>query len=263
MEEKYLLADMLEKPDFLEGQILFETVTSIGRSMNEKLAEYRSASQEYREYIELWIHEIKTPIASSKLIIENCPNQTTKSIEEDLNCVEYFLEQALFYARSTSVEKDYLINTTSIQAIVYPVLRQNSKKMIEQKFVLDVEPLEEQVQTDIKWTQFIVKQIIQNAMQYKTEKPKLKIYTQTSTQAVILNIEDNGIGIESQDLPRIFEKGYTGSTGRNYSKSTGMGLYLAKRLATQLGLALHALSIPQTYTRIQIIFPKGDYNLME
>lgn len=87
-------------------------------------------------------------------------------------------------------------------------------------------------------------------MQYKTENPKLKIYTQTSAQAVVLNIEDNGIGIESRDRSRIFEKRHTGSTGRNYSKATGMGLYLAKRLATQLDLVLHADSVSKKYTRM-------------
>ena len=113
MDKKYLLPEMIEKPDFLEGKILKRILEDMGKSMTEHVNEFKFLTEDYKEYIELWIHEIKIPIATSKMVIENNKNEATKSIDEELDKIDDYTEQALFYARSNTVEKDYIIKKSN------------------------------------------------------------------------------------------------------------------------------------------------------
>ena len=117
LDKKYLIPEIIDNPHFLEGKILTETLKETEKSMAEHVNEYKFANEEYKEYIELWIHEIKTPIAVSKMIVENNPSEVTKNINEEIEKVEYFVEQALFYARSNNVEKDYIIKPMNLKNI--------------------------------------------------------------------------------------------------------------------------------------------------
>lgn len=130
MDKKYLLPEMLEKPDFLEGKILKRILEDMGKSMTEHVNEFKFLTEDYKEYIELWIHEIKIPIATSKMIIENNKNEATKSIDEELDKIDDYTEQALFYARSNTVEKDYMIKRTRLEKIINNVLFKNKKEFI-------------------------------------------------------------------------------------------------------------------------------------
>lgn len=130
MDKKYLLPEMIEKPDFLEGKILKRILEDMGKSMTEHVNEFKFLTEDYKEYIELWIHEIKIPIATSKMIIENNKNEATKSIDEELDKIDDYTEQALFYARSNTVEKDYLIKRTRLEKIINNVLFKNKKEFI-------------------------------------------------------------------------------------------------------------------------------------
>ena len=130
MDKKYLLPEMIEKPDFLEGKILKRILEDMGKSMTEHVNEFKFLTEDYKEYIELWIHEIKIPIATSKMIIENNKNEATKSIDEELDKIDDYTEQALFYARSNTVEKDYMIKRTRLEKIINNVLFKNKKEFI-------------------------------------------------------------------------------------------------------------------------------------
>ena len=118
LEEKYLITEIIKAPDFVEGKLLKEVLDEVDKSMLENVNKYKYLQEEYKEYIELWIHEIKLPITTSKMIIENNKNEVTKSIDEELNKVENYIEQALFYARSTNVEKDYFIKKIKLSEII-------------------------------------------------------------------------------------------------------------------------------------------------
>lgn len=133
MDKKYLLPEMIEKPDFLEGKILKRILEDMGKSMTEHVNEFKFLTEDYKEYIELWIHEIKIPIATSKMIIENNKNEVTKSIDEELDKIDDYTEQALFYARSNTVEKDYMIKRTSLEKIINNVLFKNKKEFIRRE----------------------------------------------------------------------------------------------------------------------------------
>lgn len=258
LDQKYYVFEMLQEPSFLEGKIVYEALDEITKSVFDRVNSYKYQSEEYREYIELWVHEIKTPIASSKLIIENNKNKVTANIEEELDKIEEFVEQALYYARSNVVEKDYIVNNYSLKNIINTVIKKNKDSFIQKKIGIVLENIDQTVNTDSKWLAYILNQIILNSIQYaKPQDAILKIYTKRMKDSIKLFIEDNGIGIAPGDIPRVFEKGFTGESGRNYTKSTGMGLYLCKNLLTKLGHDIHIKSKLGEGSTVVITFPEN------
>ena len=262
LKEKYLISEIIKTPNFIEGKILKDILQDTGKSMLENVNYYKNIQEDYKEYIELWIHEVKIPIATSKMIIENNKNEVTKSIDEELDKVENYTEQALFYARSNAVEKDYIINKTNLKEIVNGAILKNKTTLINEKVSLELSNLkEEEVYTDSKWAIFIINQIIQNAIKYsKKENNKIEISSQEKNDKVILYIKDNGIGIKKGEITRVFERGFTGENGRIIGqKSTGIGLYLCKKLCDRLGLGIELNSEKDKGTEVRIIFPKNSY----
>ena len=262
LKEKYLISEIVKTPNFVEGRILKEILQDTGKSMLENVNYYKNIQEDYKEYIELWIHEVKIPIAASKLIIENNKNPITKSIDEELDKVENYTEQALFYARSNAVEKDYIINKTNLKEIVNGAILKNKTTLLNEKVSIELSNLkDEEVYTDSKWAVFIINQIIQNAIKYsKKENKKIEISSQEKNDKVILYIKDNGIGIKKGEITRVFERGFTGENGRIIGqKSTGIGLYLCKKLCDRLGLGIELNSEKDKGTEVRIIFPKSSY----
>ena len=262
LKEKYLISEIVKTPNFVEGRILKEILQDTGKSMLENVNYYKNIQEDYKEYIELWIHEVKIPIAASKLIIENNKNEITKSIDEELDKVENYTEQALFYARSNAVEKDYIINKTNLKEIVNGAILKNKTTLLNEKVSIELSNLkDEEVYTDSKWAVFIINQIIQNAIKYsKKENKKIEISSQEKNDKVILYIKDNGIGIKKGEITRVFERGFTGENGRIIGqKSTGIGLYLCKKLCDRLGLGIELNSEKDKGTEVRIIFPKNSY----
>ena len=166
LDQKYLLSEVISKANFQDGNLFKEILEETGKSMLENVNKYKYAQEDYKEYIELWIHEIKTPISASKLIIENNKNEITKNIEEELDKIENYTEQALYYARSNTVEKDYIITKTNLKDIVNMSIIKNKTTILNNKFELNIHDLEKQVYTDSKWVVFILNQVIQNSIKY-------------------------------------------------------------------------------------------------
>ena len=261
LEQKYLISEIIKEPSFAEGKILKSVIQDTGKSMLENVNKYKYIQQDYKDYIELWIHEVKLPIATSKLIIENNKNEVTKNIEEELDQIENYVEQALYYARSSTVEKDYYINKCILKDIVNTAILKNKSNLILNKINIELENLDLQVYTDSKWCIFILNQIIQNSIKYKKDMNSiLQINAKENKENVVLNIKDNGIGIKQEELEKVFEKGFTGTNGRiDGKKSTGMGLYLCKKLCEKLGLSIEIESKRDEYTQVKITFPKNSY----
>jgi len=261
LDEKYLIMEIIGTPNFIEGKILKSSLEQIDKSMLEHVNKYKYSQEEYKEYIEAWIHEIKIPIAASKMVIENNKNEVTKSIDEELDKVEDYIEQALFYARSNTVEKDYYIKENSLKDIVNESIKKNKSILIQNKMIMNVHDLNETVHTDNKWIIFILNQIIQNSVKYKKDNnSEIEIYSKQGKENVVLYIKDNGIGIKEGEVARVFEKGFTGTNGRlQNKKSTGIGLYLCKKLCDKLGIAIELNSIQNNGTEIKLVFPKGTY----
>lgn len=261
LEDKYLISEIINTPDFIEGKILKKSMQEAGKSMLENVNTYKRLQEDYKEYIELWIHEIKIPIATSKLIIENNKNEITKSIDEELDEIENYTEQALFYARSNTANKDYIVTKSNLQEIVNGAILKNKSALLSSKTSIELHDLEREVYTDSKWTVFIINQIIQNAIKYsKIKDRKIEIYAISKRENVVLYIKDNGIGIKKGEITRVFEKGFTGENGRNINKkSTGIGLYLCKKLCDKLGLGIELNSEKDIGTEVRIIFPKSSF----
>lgn len=262
LDEKYLITEIIKTPDFIEGKILKDTLVQVDKSMNENVNKYKYLQEDYKEYIELWIHEIKIPIAASKMVIENNKNLVTKSIDEELDKVENYTEQALFYARSNTVEKDYYIKKSNLKEIVNESIKKNRSILIQEKVEINTHDLDMTVNTDSKWIVFILNQIIQNSVKYRNKdiESNLEIYSKQGKENIILYIKDNGIGIKKGEIIRVFEKGFTGTNGRlSGKKSTGIGLYLCKKLCDKLGIAIKLNSDYGKGTEVKIVFPNSSY----
>lgn len=263
LDQKYLISEIIEEPQFIDGSLMVEYLRQINKSMLEHVNEYRKREEDYRSYIEMWVHEIKTPLAAAKLISDNHNNEVMRSIQEEMDKVEGFVEQALYYARSTTLEKDYMIKEMSLQTVVNKVIRKHSKQFIYRKIKLELQDLEVKVYSDAKWLEFIINQIVSNALKYSNDESLIRIYAKQVQENVILTIEDQGIGIALKDLKRVFDKGFTGSNGRSYEKATGMGLYLCKMLCDKLYLDLKISSTENIGTSVSIVFPMNTMLLLK
>lgn len=255
LKEKYMLYDVCERPGFFEGDMLCFLLEEAGRSMREQVAARERASREYREYVETWVHEVKTPIATGKLLVENNPSKAMEAMGEELSKIDSFIEQALYYARSSSAQKDYIIRKCSAEEIVRSALRAQARPLILKNIAVHLEQLEIEVYTDAKWLAFMLGQVFSNAAKYGAKT--LRIWAEQERDNVLLHVADDGVGVCEQDLPRIFEKGFTGKNGRAFGKSTGMGLYLCKKLADKLGMGVSAYSGRKGGLRIDFVFPVG------
>ena len=263
LDKKYLLPEVIEEPNSIIGEEVNDILKEISRDMHEQVKYYRNMQEEYREYIEMWVHEIKTPIASSKLLIENNYNDLTRKIDIQIDRIENFVEQVLYYSRSDEVGKDYIIKKVELLPLVKNVIRKNQRDFISKRIRLQLGELNEVVYSDSKWIEFILNQILINSIKYsKGKDDKIQIESKEISNTVVLTIEDEGVGIIERDLDRVFEKGFTGENGRKFGKSTGIGLYLCKKLCNKLGLGLEIQSKVNVGTKISIIFPKAE-NLIE
>ena len=262
LEEQYLIMEVLPQPTFLEYKILDDIIHDIAKSMLENVNKYKYLQEDYKDFIELWIHEIKIPIATSKMIIENNKNDVTESINEELDKIDNYTEQALYYARSNTVEKDYIIRKINLKDIVNSSILKNKLQLIQNRIAINLKDLDKYVYTDSKWCIFIINQIIQNSIKYtKSNDKKIDVWAKDEKERLILYIKDNGIGIDKSDISRVFEKGFTGKNGRlQGKKSTGIGLYLCKKLCDKLGIGLELNSEKNVGTEVKLVFPVGSFN---
>lgn len=242
LEEKYLLPEVMEIPERADEEVFYRILKMAEKSMLEKIGGVQRERKEYKEYIEQWIHEVKTPITAMKLLCENNDSPFVREMLAELENVNRFTEQALYYARSEHTEKDYLIREIELRDVVHSAIADNKYLLRQNNVVITADNIDSNVYTDDKWVRFILNQIISNAVKYRTEKPVLRFFTVRENDRILLSVEDNGMGISESDLPRIFEKGFTGQNGRMIQSSTGIGLYLCKRLCDKLGIGLTAYS---------------------
>ncbi|HIZ45242.1 MAG TPA: hypothetical protein H9672_11100 [Firmicutes bacterium] len=193
------------------------------------------------------------------LICRNHDSEVCRRIAGEIRSIDGLVEQVLYYARSENVEKDYFIRETVLSDVVSASIRSFRSVILERRIRLEVGTLPERVWTDEKWMTFILNQIFSNAIKYADKpEPRLTVTSGEEARSVWLCVEDNGCGIRKEDLPRVFEKGFTGGARTN-RKATGMGLYLSKKLCTRLGLALEIESERGKFTRVRIGFPVGRY----
>lgn len=258
LEERYLLPEVLPPPATAEEDVYRRLMQMAEKSMLEKIAAARREHKAYQEYIEQWIHEIKTPITAAKLLCENHPSTPSREMLAQLECITHYTEQALYYARSEHTEKDSLIRETHLAEVVHQAIAENKYMLCQHQAEVIVEEMPGVVCTDDKSLCFILNQLIGNAVKYRTASPRLRFAAQTGPGQICLLVEDNGLGIPAADLPRVFEKGFTGQNGRTVHSSTGLGLYLCKRLCDKLDIGLEITSRKGAGTTVRLAFTVND-----
>ena len=258
LEERYLLPEIMHLPPRADDQVFYRIMKMSEKSMLERINEVQRERKEYKEYIEQWIHEVKTPITAAKLICENNRSPFTRELMAKLEDINRFTEQALYYARSEHTEKDYSVREISLNKVVHEAIADNKYLLRQNHVTITVDDMEHSVYSDDKWIRFILNQIISNAVKYRADQPALYFFALQEKNQVILSVEDNGIGIPKSDLPRIFEKGFTGQNGRTIHSSTGIGLYLCKRLCDKLGIDIWAASEGKG-TTVSLAFHTNDF----
>lgn len=258
LPEKYLITEILQKPRSAEKLAYYRILKRANKSMLENVTDIKEKQKDYKEYIESWVHEIKIPITSAKLLCENNKSDITNKIDEDIEEVNNYVEQALFYARMDQVSNDFMIREISLNEVIKNVLARNKKIMIQNNMKVELKDVNIKCYTDEKWLEFILNQIITNSIKYRNDNNAvIKITGIQNKENIILKIKDNGIGIKKSEIDRIFDKGFTGTNGRNQTKSTGIGLYLCKRLCEGIGMKIDANSKENEYTEIVIIIPRA------
>ena len=213
----------------------------ISKLNEESKVSQQNAAAKYTdmvEYYTVWAHQIKTPIAAMRLNLQSEDNESSRKLMGDLNRIEAYVEMVLTFLRLDSDSTDYVIKEYDLDEIIRPAIRKFSREFILKKLKLEYEPVSFKTITDSKWLSFIIEQVISNAVKY-TSEGSVRIYM---SEPGILCIEDTGIGISKEDLPRIFENGYTGFNGREDKRASGIGLYLCKRIADNLGHKIYAES---------------------
>ena len=253
MDQKYLLPEMLDAPDFCDGQILREVMQETSRSMCEQVAVHRRESTEFREYIELWVHEIKLPVAGLTLM---CHNDGNERYSEPLRRIDEYIENVLYYARSGSAGGDYIIKPVSLRRTFADIAVKNRAELQERGIALSAEGLGVNVMTDGKWLTFILGQLMGNSMKYGASE--ITVTAEDLPDRTVLHFRDNGAGIPESDLPYIFTKSFTGENGHTHGHSTGMGLYIVQKLCDKLGHAVEAESVQGEFTELRITFGKND-----
>lgn len=251
LEERYLLPEVMERPIRADDQVYYQILKLAGRSMLEQVNALKREQSEYKEFIEQWVHEIKTPVTAMKLICENHRPDFSKDLLIELEKTNCYTEQALYYARSEHPEKDYLVREIRLFDVVHQAIAENKYLLRQHNVLIDLAETDDTVYSDEKWLCFILNQMIVNAVKYRAESPTIRFYVEHAGNEISLCIADNGIGIRDSDLPRIFEKGFTGVNGRDTSQTaTGMGLYLCKRLCDKLDIGIAAVSTGETVFRL-------------
>lgn len=259
LNERYLIAEVMDKPERADDQVYYQILKMAGKSMLEQIGAVKRERVEYKDNIEQWVHEIKTPITAMRLLCENHRSSFTKELLVELEKINRFTEQALYYARSEHTEKDYSVREIRLFDIVHQAIAENKYMLLQNGVNIELKETDDTVYSDEKWVCFILNQLIANSVKYRTEQPVISFFTVQQGNDIILYVQDNGIGIDASDLPRIFDKGFTGKNGRSIAQNaTGIGLYLCKRLCDKLDIGLYADSTGQG-TTIQLSFHVNDF----
>ncbi|MDD3224997.1 MAG: HAMP domain-containing sensor histidine kinase [Clostridium sp.] len=256
---------ILPPPKEYKDEVYAALIQDLYNSYTTDLRNIEDKFKENNEFMTAWVHEIKTPITTSKLIIDGLEvsnSELAASMEEEIDKIDNYVEKVLYYSRSDDFSKDYIVSEVSINKLIKDSVKKHSIIFIR-KHIKFINKVDEKnfVDTDKKWLEFILDQIVSNALKYTESNGTIKFSTTEDDNEKILTIEDNGVGIKSEDAQRVFVKSFTGNNGRNVNmKSTGMGLYLSQKLAKKLG---HYITLKSEYgqgTSVYIHFPKwNDY----
>ena len=255
LDRKYLFTECVPQPKRLYERRLLDLVRLAGRDMTGAVSDAQASQREYQEYVERWVHEIKAPLTAARLICRELDGDTRRKLTAELSQIEAHVERALFYARAENPEQDCLFRQIELEKIAAQAIENHRSLLIQNGIRVEMENMNCAVYTDEKWAVFILGQLLQNAARYRGPEPVITLSARPLGRQTQLIVHDNGIGIPAHELPRVFERGFTGSNGRMRGGSTGIGLYLCRKLAVFLELELRMDSQEGAGTTVTLTFP--------
>ena len=243
-------AEILPKPDNLPEEMYRQIIRQYEVCLQKEEQQMDGKYRELVEYYTMWTHQIKTPIAAMHLLLQEEETPVSKELQGELFQVEQYVQMALEYLRMERMNNDLVFEKQELDALIHQAVRKYAPLFIRRKIALQYEDVHCQILTDEKWLEFVLGQILSNALKY-TRQGKIKIYMDPQSPKTLV-IEDTGIGIAPEDLPRIFERGYTGYNGRADKRSTGIGLYLCKQIMDRLSHTIRIESEMGVGTRVYL-----------
>lgn len=261
LEENQRIDLYLINGDSFEEELIKSVIVNMKNETNEEIKEYKKSLRELDEYIAKWVHEIKIPIAALNIITDRIDNiEDSMELKNQIAKMNFLVNSILYSSKSASMFEDIFINKINLEKLIKDSVKNNSFLLIKNNIEVKMSSLDFNVYTDIKCMSYILDQIINNAIKYSKEVGKIEFSAETIENGVILSIKDYGIGINEEDIGRIFDKGFTGSNGRSrLYKSTGMGLYFSKNIINKLGHSIEVYSEKNLYTEFKIYF----YNISD
>lgn len=254
MEEDWL--ETLPSPNLFRDEMTYEVLQAANNYFKHKLSEINEAHVVERDYISSWVHEVKAPLTAMKLVLDdNRNNPVHRKMESEWFRIHMLIDQQLYISRIPTLESDYVLETTSLQQLAAQEVREMASWCMEKDVAVEIDGEDREVVTDRKWCRFIIRQILTNAVKYSPDGGMIVVATSATTSGnIVMTIKDEGPGIPPHDLPRIFDKGFTGGTGRIQNAATGLGLYLAQTVASKIGIVLTAQSEVKQGTIMQMTF---------
>lgn len=253
-----------EEHDDLESDYIYTNVKHLIEENEKEVDSLRNELEDINDYMTNWIHEVKIPISVLQIIGKRVneiddSKELSKQINSEVSRIDKLVEQAMYSSRAGNYNSDFIINEVNLEQAVKEVIKKNKYQFIYNKIDLDINQLNKTVLTDKKWVTHIIELVIDNAIKYSHMDGKIEIYLKENKKGCELHIKDYGMGIVPQDIERVFDKGFTGENGRKKTKSTGMGLYISKKILNKLSHDINVISTPNEFCDVYITF----YNLSD
>lgn len=236
--------EALPEPTFKRDEVVSDILRQVAVSTSQELSYIKRESLIESDYTAAWVHEVKAPLTAMKLALDGHPKDPlVRKIETEWLRVHLLIDQQLYISRLPTLETDYVLESTDVYRLVAAEVREISSWCMEKNIAIDFGEEGIEVITDVKWCRFIIRQLLTNAVKYSPVGGIIRIWANVNpTGNVVLFIKDQGPGIQAHDLPRIFDKGFTGGTGRLHNAATGLGLYLAQTVSEKIGIVLQVHS---------------------
>lgn len=258
------LDSYIPKGDSLEEKLIGDIIEFKNKEKLVEIEKLKENLEEINDYIIKWIHEIKIPISICELIADKIEDEgqydLSKQLREETERINFLVNQVLYISRASGYFEDFIVEEVNLGDPVKSVIKNNMNSFLAKKIEVEITGVDYNIFTDSKWSYYIIEQIISNACKYVDIHGRILIRGKETDESIVLTIKDNGIGIPPKDLGRIFNRGFTGDNGRKTKKSTGMGLYVSKKVAAKLNLDIDVSSKISSYTEFRLTFYKiSDY----
>lgn len=259
LEKSAYFVDLIDEPTTLQGHIAHDAIFAVLRADNQEITDLKTKLHDNSDYIELWVHEIKTPLSAAKLIAKRMRGSDAASLSRELERMDNLIGQVLFAARTETLTNDYIIREINLANIAKEACKSHMHYLtsLGVSFEFQIDP-DITVLADKIWLEFIIAQVVLNSAKYDATTITFTSFEseqESSSSCTVLEIKDDGCGIPAEDVARVFDRGFTGEVGRAHGSATGMGLYLVARMCFGMGLSCMLASEEKVGTRVQISFP--------